>query len=196
MFKKPALILSASLLMFGCSQAVSQDAKPETSAPTQQAASTPTPANCADLEYRQLDFWVGDWALEWDKPDGTIGTGTNIISRSPFGDCVITENFDGAPTIKFKGMSVSTWHKPAKLWRQTWVDDQGGYFALSGGPNDDGTFTLTMTRLSDKAPHSRMVWSEIKPDSLVWSWQGHKAGETAEDKKWQDQWVIRYKRKK
>jgi len=190
MIKKMTYLTAASLLAFGGVQLGVQAAAQDSS------QATAPPANCSDEEYRQLDFWVGDWSLEWDTPNGKIGTGTNVISKSPYGGCVITENFDGSPTIAFKGMSVSTWHKPAKLWRQTWVDDQGGYFALSGGPNDDGTFTLTNTRLSDKAPHSRMVWSEITPDSLIWSWQGHKAGETDAAKKWSDQWVIRYTRNK
>jgi hypothetical protein len=193
MMKTIAYLMVGSLLVLADTYAEAQSEAQQT---------PPPPANCTEPEYRQLDFWVGVWDLEWDLPNGKTGTGTNIISKSPYGDCVITENFDGSPTMKFKGMSVSTWHKPAKLWRQTWVDDQGGYFALSGGPNADGTFTLTNTRLSDKAPHSRMVWSEIKPDSLIWSWQGymagqgHKADGIAEDKKWKDQWVIRYTRKK
>ena len=104
---------------------------------------------------------------------------------------MITENFDGAPTQQFKGMSVSTYHKPAGVWRQTWVDDQGGYFALAGGPQEDGTFMLDMTRLSDKAPYRRMVWKDIKADSLTWHWQGHSPTET----EWKDLWVIRYTKK-
>lgn len=188
MFKNTALILSLSMLVLGCSQATSGETPKQETTPAASTVST----NCAEPEYRQLDFWVGDWDLEWDKPDGTKGHGTNIITKSPYGNCVIMENFDGAPTMQFKGMSVSTWHKPAKVWRQTWVDDQGGYFALSGGPNPDGSFTLVTTRLSDKAPYSRMVWSAIKPDSLVWSWQGRK---TDKDE-WKDNWVIRYTRKK
>ncbi len=183
MSRKIIYLISAGLLIITSTFAAAQQAAPQ-------------PENCVEPEFRQLDFWVGDWSLEWDNANGTKGKGTNIISKSPYGNCVITENFDGSPTINFKGMSVSTWHKPAKLWRQTWVDDKGGYFALTGGPNADGTFTLTNTRLNDKAPHSRMVWSKITPDSLVWSWQGHKAGVTDADKKWQDQWVIRYTRKK
>ncbi len=155
-----------------------------------QQASKP-PAACSDTEYRQLDFWVGVWDLQWDGQDGATATGTNIITRSPFGDCVITENFDGAPSMQFKGMSVSTYQKQTKKWRQTWVDDQGGYFALSGGPNADGTFALVNTRLGDKGPHLRMIWTDIKQDSLTWRWQGKQA---AKDE-WQDRWVIRYQRK-
>ncbi|NNC36094.1 MAG: hypothetical protein HKO02_01450 [Hyphomonadaceae bacterium] len=153
---------------------------------------TAVQTSCQGEEFRQLDFWVGEWSLEWDLPDGKTGSGTNIITKTPFGDCVITENFDGAPTQNFKGMSVSTYHQPAGMWRQTWVDDQGGYFALYGGVQDDGTFKLDMTRLGDKGPFRRMIWKDITADSLTWHWQGHGADEA----EWKDLWVIRYTRKK
>lgn len=176
----------AVVVMAACGQAQTQEAEPA------QAQPAPAPvAACSDAEYRQLDFWVGEWDLEWDVGDGTTGHGTNIITNSPYGDCVITENFDGGPSQNYKGMSVSTYHKPMGMWRQTWVDDQGGYFALSGGPNDEGVFQLDMTRLKEEAPYRRMVWKDVKPDSLIWHWQGHGTDET----EWKDLWVIRYTRK-
>ena len=147
--------------------------------------------NCTDAEYRQLDFWVGHWDLTWAQPDGSEGTGENIISHDPYGNCIIMENFDGAPTLQFKGMSVSTYLKPAKMWRQAWVDNSGGFFSLYGGPQDDGSFLLDMERVNDQGPYRRMIWKNIKADSLDWHWQG----KTDEDAEWTDAWVIYYKRK-
>jgi len=194
MLRKSIILPAVVLAVSACSQ-VDQAGKktPETKPvePVAQAAEL-VQKSCQDAEYRQLDFWVGEWDLEWDAGDGNTGHGTNIITNTPYGDCVITENFNGAPTMQFKGMSVSTFHKPAGMWRQAWVDDQGGYFSLYGGPQDDGTFKLDMTRLNEKAPYRRMVWKDITTDSLTWHWQGHNADET----EWSDQWVIRYKRKK
>lgn len=181
---KSLLMCASAFFLFGCSLSGADE--------TQTAQTTSAQKTCQEPEFRQLDFWVGTWDLEWDLPVGKKGTGVNIISNSPYGDCVITENFDGAPSMQFKGMSVSTYHKPLKQWRQTWVDDQGGYFALSGGPNADGTFALVNTRLGDKGPHLRMVWMDIKKDNLTWRWQGKKTAEGA----WADRWVIRYTRRK
>jgi len=175
------------LALGGCAQAGTETLQ-ETEAPAAVAASA---VACQMAEYRQLDFWVGDWALSWDNGDGTMGAGTNIISREGHGDCVITEKFDGSPSIPLKGLSVSTYSKPHKLWRQTWVDNQGGYFALTGGVQEDGTFILNMERLGDKGPFSRMVFEDIKRDSLVWRWQGKKL----ETDEWADAWVINYERK-
>jgi len=153
--------------------------------------STPTsPPPCSGDEFRQLDFWVGDWNAEWDNPDGSIGHGVNHITRDEFGDCVIYERFNGNGLV---GMSVSTYFAPLGIWRQTWVDDQGGYFALIGGPageDDPFDFVLTNTRLSENAPFLRMIWQDVTEDSFTWRWQGRA---TREDE-WADRWVIRYTR--
>ncbi|MFO1185987.1 MAG: hypothetical protein U1E87_00120 [Alphaproteobacteria bacterium] len=66
--------------------------------------------------------------------------------------------------------SVSTYHTAPRLWRQTWVDNQGGYFALTGGPSGD-KFILENTRISENAPYLRMVFEEISKDRLTWRWQ-------------------------
>ena len=116
--------------------------------------------------------------------------GTNRITRS-YDGCVIQEHFDGAPSMHLKGHSISIWFAPTRDWRQTWVDNEGEYFNLRGGPNGKGDFVLTNVRLSEKAPHLRMVFTDIKPDSLTWRWQASKDG-----KAWADRWVIFYARKK
>lgn len=154
------------------------------------AASAQQQAPCSTPEYRQLDFWVGAWDARWDASASIpAGTGTNTITRE-YGDCVIQEQFDGgAATGGLIGHSVSVYHAPAGAWRQTWVDNQGGYFALVGGPEGDD-FVLVNTRLSDQAPHSRMVFEDIAEDSFTWRWQSSADGET-----WSDSWVIYYTRR-
>ena len=188
--KYTSIILSAVFAVGACG---AQETEPSNAAtePAAEAVKEAPPAPCQDPEFRQLDFWVGEWDLSWTQQDGTLGQGTNIITRAPYGDCVIMENFDGSPTLPFKGMSVSTYSILVKEWRQTWVDDQGGYFSLHGGPQEDGTFILEMDRYDDKVPYLRMVWEDITEDSLVWRWQG-KADADAD---WADRWVLNYKRK-
>jgi hypothetical protein len=160
------------------------------SAAAHSQSNTPTPpAPCSSEEFRQLDFWVGDWHAEWDNGDGTTGHGENHITRDEFGDCVIYERFSGAG---LNGMSVSTYFAPLGLWRQAWVDDQGGFFSLSGGPDTSGEFdfVLTNTRLAETAPHRRMVWQDVTEDEFTWRWQGR----ATDDEDWGDLWVIHYSR--
>jgi hypothetical protein len=161
---------------------------------TVQSAPTPStstvPAACSGPEFRQLDFWLGQWDLRWDAwPNIPAGTGTNSVTLA-FDGCVVQEDFAGGPgTGSLAGRSLSTFHAPAQRWRQTWVDNQGGYFALVGGPEGE-RFVLTAARAKDGTPAQRMVFEAITARSLTWRWQATAdAGAT-----WKDQWVIHYTR--
>jgi len=184
-------LCGASAAGMAQTQQTQTSAEEEPQADTQLDAPTQPPVPCQAAEFRQMDFWVGDWDLTWLTPNGATKSGKNTVTRSAFGDCVITENFDGAPGNTLKGMSVSTYSKPHGQWRQSWVDNQGGYFSLHGGLQPDDSFILEMDRLNNKGPYSRMVFEDIKADSLVWRWQG----KTKDEDKWADQWVIQYKRR-
>lgn len=164
-------------------------ASPRVSALAQ--TSLPPPA-CSSKAFRQLDFWVGDWNLTYDQgPDKPKGAAHNTITKNEMGNCVITENFS---MPGFNGTSVSTFHKPIGKWRQTWVDDQGGYYDLIGGPAPKGAdydFGLELVHPEGvKAPYLRMIWQIKDKDNLVWRWQSH----GADEQEWKDRWVLDYTR--
>lgn len=153
-----------------------------------QASSQSMQKPCSGPEYRTLDFWVGDWVAE-DQDGKSIGT--NRVTRDEYGDCVITEHFranDGS----LIGHSVSMYRPGLKQWRQNWVDNQGSYFDLVGGPvsGSDHIFVLENKRPVPTAPFQRMIWQDVKPDSFTWRWQ-KRAKETDP---WADSWVIRYRK--
>lgn len=156
-----------------------------------QQAAAPAPAGCKTAEFRTLDFWVGEWIAEWEQ-NGQKGTGTNRITRDEYGDCVITEHFrsDDGSLI---GHSVSTYRPGMKQWRQTWVDNQNGYFDLAGGPvaGSDHAFVFENKRISERQPFQRMIFQDVKPDSFTWRWQRRARAAGA----WTDDWVIKYRRK-
>ena len=81
-----------------------------------------------------LDFWLGTWNVRWGPAE--TDRGRNVITRT-FGGYVVEERFDGRPGIELQGMSVSVFDEHRGLWRQTWVDDSGTYFALEGGVEGD-----------------------------------------------------------
>lgn len=156
---------------------------------TAQTSAAPPP--CSSPEFRQMDFWLGTWDARWEASTGTpAGQGVNVITRE-YGGCVIQEAFDGGPaTGGLIGHSVSTYHAPLQRWRQTWVDNQGGYFALVGGPEGDD-FVLVSSSVSNGQPVQRMVFEDITPGAFTWRWQRTPdAGAT-----WVDQWVIHYTRR-
>lgn len=150
----------------------------------QQAAPPP----CTSAEFHQMDFWLGTWDAYYAADAATPG-GRNVITRE-YGGCVVQEAFDGGPQAQgLIGHSVSTYHTPSGRWRQTWVDNQGGYFALVGGP-EDGKFVLNSYRLHDNVLVQRMVFEDITSENFTWRWQqSADAGAT-----WTDSWVIWYRR--
>lgn len=157
----------------------------------QPAIAQDRPQPCSSPEYRQLDFWVGEWALEFDQPDGTVGSASNTIAKGEYGPCVIIEKFE-MPN-GYKGSSYSIYDREKKQWRQMWVDNQGGTFTLVGGPVSDLPHRFELRTLEPAGPEQllhRMIWQDIAADSLVWRWQSHQP-----DGSWKDQWVLLYKRR-
>jgi hypothetical protein len=155
----------------------------------QQSAQSAPRAPCTGTDYRTLDFWVGDWVAH-DQQGKPIGE--NRITRNEYGECVITEHFrlnDGT----LVGHSVSTYRPGISKWRQVWVDNQGGFFDLVGGPvtGSDHIFVFENKRLSETQPEQRMIFQEVKPDSFTWRWQSRAKSADA----WADSWVILYKKK-
>ncbi|MEM9898639.1 MAG: hypothetical protein AAF742_04595 [Pseudomonadota bacterium] len=144
---------------------------------------------CAETTFRQLDFWVGEWDVSWALPSGGRGSGTNTITKDEYGSCVIFERFS---TPSLVGMSVSTFDTSIGKWRQTWVDNQGGYYAFVGGPTPDKPykFEFEQTGTAEGSPGRRMIWENVKPNSLRWRWQQRANAE----EKWQDAWVIDYQK--
>ncbi len=142
---------------------------------------------CSTPEFRQLDFWLGVWDVSW-KRDGEQGKGRNVITRT-LNDCVIEERFTVLGGERpFAGMSISIWDAKAGSWRQTWVDNSGGYMPFTGGPSPEG-FQFRLDNPADNRT-MRMIWKNVKNDSLDWHWQQSKDG----GKTWQDRWVIHYRR--
>jgi len=150
-------------------------------AAVQQAALPP--------EAAQFDFWVGDWTCEGPLygPQGETPTqGKNHI-RKILGGRVVQEQFEGGKT---HGMSVSSYVQ-GHGWRQTWVDDQGGYIPLAGS-FADGKMTLQTLALPEAKAYNRMVYENITKDAFDWRWESTAdAGKT-----WKLQWLLHYKRAK
>jgi hypothetical protein len=135
---------------------------------------------------RQLDFWLGEWDVTWDEG----GRGSNRVERILDGK-VILENFDGGPSLPFRGMSVSVYNTRLEEWQQTWVDSEGNYWHFKGGFRD-GQMVLATEDVIDGRPVSlRMVFSDIRSDELEWSWERSSDGGIT----WEVRWHLRYRRK-
>jgi uncharacterized protein (TIGR02246 family) len=70
-------------------------------------------------EYRQLDFWIGDW----DVTSATGGFGGRSHIELIEDQCVIFENF--STPAGYSGRSLNSYHPDKKHWEQFYVDNQG-----------------------------------------------------------------------
>lgn len=176
-------ILNAALLALGLAGTPLLAAAQPASAPASAAASQP-----ADL----FDFWVGEWQLSWLNADGSKGTGRNRITKILDG-AAIQEDFEaltGSPPPMLKGRSLSM--LAGGIWRQSWVDNQGGYFTFTAQVEGDKRVFVSAPRpLKDGSSLlQRMIFGSITPKSMTWDWQSSTDG----GKTWLLQWRILYSR--
>ena len=158
----------------------------------------PKTAACATLAHAQLDFWLGDWdatvrarkgptSEEWSE-----AAGSNHVRKGDNG-CTVFEDFHAAgPQAPWTGRSVSQFAPRPGKWRQTWVDEGNSYLAFTGG-QEGADFVLTgepMAQPDGKTRQMRMVFSDLKPDSFRWRWEGTTDG----GKTWRVAIYIDYQR--
>ena len=127
---------------------------------TAGAAAPPAPSQaCAAPEYRQLDFWIGDWQVQSAK--GEV-LGVNRI-ESVLGGCVIRETWTGQGG---SGTSLDLYSAVDRKWHYNWVDDHGNLLLLSGGLTG-GKMVMSGEAATAKEPGKkllhRLTWEKVGP---------------------------------
>ena len=152
-----------------------------------EAQAQPRPPACDAPEWRQFDFWVGDWDLTY----GDGGKGRNRITKILDG-CAILEEFAGAPGTTLHGKSFSTFDRGARRWKQAWVDNTGSYLDFTGGMEGDRMILSRDAEREGRRFRQRMIFTDIKAQSLKWLWQRS----DDDGASWKTLWEIDYKRMK
>jgi hypothetical protein len=138
-----------------------------------QGASAPPPRPCSAAEHRQFDFWLGRWDVF--TPDGRKA-GENVIEAA-HGGCVLIERWQGGGGLT--GTSLNSWDARARVWRQHWVDNQGGLLQLAGGM--DGARMV----LASEGPHprkpgvtlrQRIAWTPLADGAVRQLWEQSEDG--------------------
>ena len=86
------------------------------------------PAGCTAAEYRQFDFWIGDWTVT--DSTGTAALGTNQVTGEESG-CLVHEHWRGSQGGT--GQSFNFYDRQGKRWEQVWVASGGNVLRLAGG---------------------------------------------------------------
>ncbi len=135
-------------------------------------------------EYRQFDFWVGDWEVK--NPNGAV-VGTNTIELVA-GDCLILENWTSSQGST--GKSMNYYNLLDSKWHQKWVGSNGIPIELSGrydaesrslvltgeslGPGGIMVRNkLTFHHINDD--YVRQVWEQSSDEGKTWTtaFDGH-----------------------
>jgi hypothetical protein len=133
----------------------------------------PAPAAkpCASAEFRQFDFWIGDWDVT--TPDGKVA-GHNRIEPI-LGGCALRENWTGARGTN--GTSLNVFDAGTRTWRQTWVDD-GGSVLLISGRLDGGRMVLEGDAPAGggKTTRQRITWTPLPGGRVRQLWSSSADG--------------------
>lgn len=109
---------------------------------------------CSAPEFRQFDFWVGDWNVSFGGPQ----TARNTVTRI-YGGCAIKEEYT-EPGMA--GMSISTYYQLERKWHQVWVNDRGAFLRLAGEFKDGKMVLLgenVRPATSQTKVFTRVTWS-------------------------------------
>lgn len=115
------------------------------------------PCTCCTTEYRQFDFWIGQWQV-YD----TLGqlVGTNNIQQIQ-GGCVLQEDWKGKAGLN--GTSLNFYDITDSSWHQLWLDNRGGKLDLKGHAVDSG---MQMRTSAKNGIYHQINWT-LQADSTV-----------------------------
>ncbi len=124
-----------------------------------------------DPEFRQFDFWIGDWE---------VFMGGNLVGKSRIElilkDCVIVENYEST-FYGYTGKSYNVYNPGLKKWQQFWVDSSAGPTLYTGQLingemrfeaekyNADGTKALTKMTFYNLGPDKVRQYIQQSTDS-------------------------------
>lgn len=160
--RRPALALFWFVLP---SLAVGQSTTPQAST----ANPAPAPANrvapCTSAEYRQFDFWLGEWEVTTAKGVAGKNRITKLLDA-----CGLREEY--STPNGYVGTSFNVYDASRKVWHQTWVDNQGGLLRIEGGLRK-GKMVLEGQHPNPKGGHQidRITWTPNVDGSVRQHWE-------------------------
>lgn len=139
----------------------------------QAQAPAPAPAPCQGPEYRQFDFWIGEW-----KVFGPKGKQVGESRIELFGNgCALLENWTGSSGVT--GKSLNMYDASDKQWHQAWVDSSGSRLLLDGGLVD-GKMVLAADAPNPAKPgttiRQRITWTPNADGSVRQLWESSSDG--------------------
>jgi len=149
---------------------------------------------CGSPEYRQFDFWLGEWEAFGPAGKKAGDSKISLILDS----CIVLEEWTSANLtqgIRYAGKSFNKWNAATKQWQQTWVDNVGGSTEYLEGKYEDKKIvfrTKPFPVSKDTMAVMRLTFYDLGKDKV------RQLGEITKDNgmTWQTQYDLEYRRKK
>jgi hypothetical protein len=108
----------------------------------------------AKPEYRQFDFWIGEWNAK--NAQGLVVGSSSI--QLILNRCVIFENWS---TPVSSGKSFSNFDAKDGKWHQTWVDDKGNLTHYDGEFTDGKMILIAEVNSNGQKNLAKMTFSKL-----------------------------------
>ncbi len=149
---------------------------------------------CSRTEYRQFDFWIGEWEAYGINGKKAGDSKISLILDS----CILLEEWTSASInqgIRYAGKSFNTYNAATKQWQQTWVDNAGGSNEYLLGKFEDNKIIYTSSSFpfsKDTMAIRKMTFTNLSPEKL------RQHGEISKDNgtSWTTEYDLEYRRKK
>lgn len=149
---------------------------------------------CSHPEYRQFDFWIGEWEAFGKNGQKAGDSKISLILDS----CIILEEWTSASVnqgIRYAGKSFNTWNTATKQWQQTWVDNVSGANEYLQGKFEDNKIIYTSSPFpvsKDTMAIRKMTFTNLSPEKL------RQHGEISKNNgiSWTTEYELEYRRKK
>jgi len=116
-------------------------------------------APCTAPEYRQFDFWIGDWDT-FELNDRNKVIALNHV-ESILDGCVLREIYEQRDGLS--GQSFTIYDAPRKVWHQSWVTNRGHLLILEGGmQGEQMILTGTDSAARGKPVLLRGLWVRVE----------------------------------
>lgn len=149
---------------------------------------------CSRPEFRQFDFWIGEWEAFGVKGAKAGDSKISVILDS----CVILEEWTSANAqqgLIYSGKSFNSYNAATKQWQQTWTDNTGNTTEFLRGEGSNGTiiyYADKVTGPDGKQFMRRLTFTKLDNNKV------RQFGELSNDggKTWIVEYDLEYRRKK
>ena len=148
---------------------------------------------CSRSEYRQFDFWTGDWEVFGKKGQKAGDSKISIILDS----CVILEEWTSANAqqgLIYSGKSFNSYNAATKQWQQTWTDNTGNTTEYLRGEASEGKIVYYADKVTGPKGENfmrRLTFTKLDNSRV------RQFGERSDDsgKTWTTEYDLEYRKK-